>query len=495
MFKDMVYYLILFVLIITMNLTHAYFTQYITRIFEDHIQKAFATTTSAAPTVAANKNNLLTYENSVLGISIQYPPDWLKREAKNGVIFQSPQENMPDIFKEQVGVSVSSSSLDNATTKSSLSPSAQSRQGLSSQVLNQEINQLKSSFPGFQLIQSLPTTLANGTSQAQMIVYSYKDNTVGMLKAMKIIAAQGTNLYKISYFAQPDKYDIYLPTIQTMTNSLKILNLSTTENIPSTTVKTLSASPVPPASPTVSPPSASPSPPFTTTRLNQTVLPPQQQVVPPPLPQQPPPLTSQTTAGQQEGQTPPSEPSSSPVPGLLFPQPQEQQQLQQQQPTQPGTIQPPLAAPAEGLIANGIIGSLIFSPDTKWVTSGNWTLVLRNGNVNTFSTNMTWYNENGTRTHTHELLNLRPTGGAGSITPDDVVIKGLMDVGTNHRIVWQNVHSTIDIKGGKTIAISLDDNETNRHFAGQTIYGIVKSFTQCSDVPGPNMEVLPICTT
>jgi hypothetical protein len=129
-------------------------------------------------------------------------------------------------------------------------------------------------------------------------------------------------------------------------------------------------------------------------------------------------------------------------------------------------------------------------------------MVLRNGNVNSFNTNMTWYDNNGTRTHTHELVNFKPSGGITvrdikTVKPgDNLVMKGLMDVGTNHRISWKNVHSTIDIKGGKTISISLDDKETNKHFAGQTVYGIVKSFksfTKCSDQPGPNMEVPAPC--
>jgi hypothetical protein len=90
-------------------------------------------------------------------------------------------------------------------------------------------------------------------------------------------------------------------------------------------------------------------------------------------------------------------------------------------------------------------------------------------------------------------------GTAGDIITvkpgDNVLMKGLMDVGTNHRITWKNVHSILDIKGGKTISISLDDKETNKHFAGQTIYGIVKSFTRCSDQSGPNMEVLEPCSS
>ena len=123
-------------------------------------------------------------------------------------------------------------------------------------------------------------------------------------------------------------------------------------------------------------------------------------------------------------------------------------------------------------------------------------MVLRNGNVNSFNTNMTWYNNNGTGTHTHEILNFKSNPIDVTVKPgENVVVKGLADVGTNHRISWKNVHSTIDIKGGKTISISLDDKETNKHFAGQSIYGVVKSFTQCSDQPGENMEVLPPCGT
>jgi hypothetical protein len=205
----------------------------------------------------------------------------------------------------------------------------------------------------------------------------------------------------------------------------------------------------------------------------------------------PSPSSNQTTAQQQEQQ--PST-SSSGILGLLFPQ--------EQPPSQSTPIQPPIAAPTEGLTANGTIDSLIFTPGTRWIATGNWSMVLLNGNVNSFNTNMTWYDNNGTRTHTHELVNFKPSGGIGggdiiTVKPgDNLVMKGLMDVGTNHRITWKNVHSTIDIKGGKTISISLDDKETNKHFAGQTIYGVVKSFksfTKCSDQPGPNMELPAPC--
>jgi hypothetical protein len=120
-----------------------------------------------------------------------------------------------------------------------------------------------------------------------------------------------------------------------------------------------------------------------------------------------------------------------------------------------------------------------------------------NGSNSSFTTSMTWYNNNGTGTHTHEFQNFKLTDQPKiTVQPAiNVALKGVMDVGTNHRIVWHNVHSTIYIKEGKTISISLNDNETNYHFAGQTIYGVVHSLTRCSDTPLPNMQILPPCTT
>ncbi|MFZ0893852.1 MAG: hypothetical protein WAZ77_05050, partial [Candidatus Nitrosopolaris sp.] len=51
--------------------------------------------------------------------------------------------------------------------------------------------------------------------------------------------------------------------------------------------------------------------------------------------------------------------------------------------------------------------------------------------------------------------NLR--AGAGTIQGNNIIINGLTDVGTNHRVVWKNVPTTISIQGGKTIRISVAD--------------------------------------
>ena len=99
------------------------------------------------------------------------------------------------------------------------------------------------------------------------------------------------------------------------------------------------------------------------------------------------------------------------------------------------------------------------------------------GNVTFFDTNMTWFNNNGITSHTHEFRNFK--GGILTVqqATNDVFLKGVMNVGTNNRIVWKNIPSTISIHGGKTITISEADNATNHRFASQPVFGIVTSFT------------------
>jgi len=138
----------------------------------------------------------------------------------------------------------------------------------------------------------------------------------------------------------------------------------------------------------------------------------------------------------------------------------------------------------QGFMSRGTINSVIKTPTAEWIASGNWTLNLNSGNTTYFKTDMTWFNNNGKTSHTHQFQNFRsnPTNTTGGnvtaiVQPgNNVILNGLMDVGTNHRIVWKNVPSTIDIHGGKTITILVSDNATNRHFASQPVFGLVTSF-------------------
>jgi hypothetical protein len=152
-----------------------------------------------------------------------------------------------------------------------------------------------------------------------------------------------------------------------------------------------------------------------------------------------------------------------------------------------------------GFVTNGKINTVINVANGKWLANGNWSIILNNGNVTTFETKMTWYNSSGTNAHTHELTNFRPATGEIQTLPmsgpaNQIIIKGVTDVGSNNRVSWFEVPTVITINDRKIISISLDDNKTNHHFGGQPLLGIVDSFVPCSDLPGPNMEILPPCS-
>jgi hypothetical protein len=50
----------------------------------------------------------------------------------------------------------------------------------------------------------------------------------------------------------------------------------------------------------------------------------------------------------------------------------------------------------------------------------------------------------------------------------------LKDVGTNGNKAWDNVNAAVDVYKGRSITISIADEDTECHFMGQQIYGIVK---------------------
>jgi len=131
------------------------------------------------------------------------------------------------------------------------------------------------------------------------------------------------------------------------------------------------------------------------------------------------------------------------------------------------------------LKSTGTINSLIHTPKAQWIAAGNWSMTVDNGSLRNFGTNMTWFNASGNASHTHEFRNLNLGGKIIIIHPgNSISLKGLMDVGTNHRIVWKNVPTSVDIHRGKTIIISVDDKATNHHFAGQPILGVVTSLVR-----------------
>jgi hypothetical protein len=145
---------------------------------------------------------------------------------------------------------------------------------------------------------------------------------------------------------------------------------------------------------------------------------------------------------------------------------------------------------------NGAISSLVFGmpPNTKtvdmttaqkFILSGDWSMDVIQGKLTNFKANFyTGPVNGGTSNHTHQLSNFRVSSSSNNdnkttsliqITPDkSISFSGIVDVGTNGKKAWNDVNVTVVISKGRTIAISLADEDTQSHFMGQKIYGIVK---------------------
>lgn len=140
--------------------------------------------------------------------------------------------------------------------------------------------------------------------------------------------------------------------------------------------------------------------------------------------------------------------------------------------------------------ADGQIGSLVLGvpPSTntvnmssvdKFVLSGYWKLVTENGKIVDFTSEFYTGHVNGANNHTHQITNLRVQDDKPLQLNADgsTQILGLTDVKTNGKKAWNDVPTTISISKGRTISIDIADNETQRHFMDQPVYGIVKDLT------------------
>jgi hypothetical protein len=111
----------------------------------------------------------------------------------------------------------------------------------------------------------------------------------------------------------------------------------------------------------------------------------------------------------------------------------------------------------------------------KFILSGDWSMSVDQGKLTNFAANFYTGPVNGANNHTHQLSNFRVNNSHIQLNPDNSLsISGLLDVGTGGNKAWNNVNATVVISKGRTISISLDDTDTQRHFMEQQIYGTVK---------------------
>jgi hypothetical protein len=163
-----------------------------------------------------DSTTFLTYNNSKLNFSIQYPSNWEVNERKfnselenisSTIEIKSPFEGPQDLVQEQFIISLNRLQ-ENITFN---------------EYIDNALNQFKNEYRDFKLISNNLTIIDN--HNARKLSYSYTAGvdplSVKLIMNHNIIS-DGNKVYVLSFGTPPDKYYNYINIIQTMINSFKI---------------------------------------------------------------------------------------------------------------------------------------------------------------------------------------------------------------------------------------------------------------------------------
>lgn len=171
----------------------------------------FANQVSTANTIYAqqavvNSSTYVPYDGSKYGFNVQHPSNWNMSEDGSGVWFFSPVNETANIrFESQPSLNLS------------LSKNVQAQLLLA-----------KKSYKGLDIVSTNLTNLdgnpANRTDyKFKMEFPKFLGTDVVDYAAFQISSINGSKLYTVTYFAPPESFYKFLPTIQKMIGSLKIL--------------------------------------------------------------------------------------------------------------------------------------------------------------------------------------------------------------------------------------------------------------------------------
>lgn len=143
------------------------------------------------------------YENPTRDFSVSYPEPWSKQNRDDffaeGVVFFSPVEDKSDQFREQVSVLI-----ENLSSDVSLS-----------EYTSESLAQIKElSDPN--VSEAQPVNL--GEQEGRQVIYSGEENG-RPVRRMQTWSIKDRRAYVITYTAEPDSYDNYLPMVEKMIES------------------------------------------------------------------------------------------------------------------------------------------------------------------------------------------------------------------------------------------------------------------------------------
>jgi hypothetical protein len=164
-----------------------------------------------------DSDSFLTYNNSKLNFSIQYPSTWVLSENKfppelanisSTIEIKSPFEGSQDLLQEEFLISINKLQ-ENITFDD---------------YVDNALNEFKNEYRNFQLISNNSTIIDNHNGRKLSYSYIAGVDPVSIKLIMNhTIISDGNKVYVLSFGTPPDKYYEYLSIINRMVNSFKIL--------------------------------------------------------------------------------------------------------------------------------------------------------------------------------------------------------------------------------------------------------------------------------
>jgi hypothetical protein len=168
--------------------------------------------TNTRDTTGSNPGFLI-YENSTLGIKMQYPSNWTKQMSGRGVTFSVLFSNRNTTNSEQFLAKLNASALTGFPTNLSIKDMA-----------DRVVNSYRHFLHDFQIQSFTNTSLAG--NNAIKIVYAYTDSKNNMFNASDIATIKNDKLYVIQYYyyAKSPKSESYFQTLHRMIDAFQIIS-------------------------------------------------------------------------------------------------------------------------------------------------------------------------------------------------------------------------------------------------------------------------------
>ena len=156
---------------------------------------------------AQPSSEMFTYQNSAFGITMQYPASWNREDldpSSGGIVrFSSPDENANDTYAENLEIHFAN--LASVTTLEDYTSTL--------------LQSYKTSVDDFTIISSNSSSLAGAPAHLLVFTASYGEFDY---KALNMWSKMGSNALIVIYYAEPDRYLTYLPTISNMIDSIHV---------------------------------------------------------------------------------------------------------------------------------------------------------------------------------------------------------------------------------------------------------------------------------